>query len=195
MQPPPLFLTAPKAAGGSNLPVMQDDSIHWNGEPIAVVLAETQEQADHAALADRGRLRVLDAANVRGGQDASAHAGQPRRPAGRGSRRRCRGRARRRTSLGRPHLPHAAPQPQRDRAPRGDARVGRRRPDRPRRQPGREAARLDVGAGLRDRRESGSSHLALRRRRVRRQDGVVAPSARGGRVQARRASRADHATP
>ena len=49
MQPPPLFLTAPKAAGGSTLPVMQDDSIHWNGEPVAVVLAETQEQADHAA--------------------------------------------------------------------------------------------------------------------------------------------------
>jgi xanthine dehydrogenase YagR molybdenum-binding subunit len=49
MQPPPLFLTAPKAAGGSDLPVMQDDSVHWNGEPVAVVLAETQEQADHAA--------------------------------------------------------------------------------------------------------------------------------------------------
>jgi xanthine dehydrogenase YagR molybdenum-binding subunit len=48
MQPPPLFLTAPKAAGGSSLPVMQDDSIHWNGEPVAIVLAETQEQADHA---------------------------------------------------------------------------------------------------------------------------------------------------
>jgi xanthine dehydrogenase YagR molybdenum-binding subunit len=48
MQPPPLFLTAPKAAGGSSLPVMQDESIHWNGEPIAVILAETQEQADHA---------------------------------------------------------------------------------------------------------------------------------------------------
>ena len=49
MQPPPLFLTAPKAAGGSDLPVMQDNSVHWNGEPVAVVLAETQEQADHAA--------------------------------------------------------------------------------------------------------------------------------------------------
>ena len=49
MAPPPLFLTAPRAAGGSDLPVMQDDSIHWNGEPVAVVLAETQEQADHAA--------------------------------------------------------------------------------------------------------------------------------------------------
>ena len=49
MAPPPLFLTAPKAAGGSDLPVMQDDTIHWNGEPVALVLAETQEQADHAA--------------------------------------------------------------------------------------------------------------------------------------------------
>jgi xanthine dehydrogenase YagR molybdenum-binding subunit len=49
MQPPPLFLTDPRAAGGSDLPVMQDDSIHWNGEPVAIVLADTQEQADHAA--------------------------------------------------------------------------------------------------------------------------------------------------
>ena len=49
MNPPALFLTQPLAAAGSDLPVMQDDAIHWNGEPIAVVLAETQEQADHAA--------------------------------------------------------------------------------------------------------------------------------------------------
>jgi xanthine dehydrogenase YagR molybdenum-binding subunit len=49
MQPPPLFLTGPKAAGGANLPVMQDPGIHWNGEPVGVVLAETQEQADYAA--------------------------------------------------------------------------------------------------------------------------------------------------
>src|SRR5262249_35264649 len=38
-----------EGVAGSNLPVMQDDSIHWNGEAVAVVLAETQEQADHAA--------------------------------------------------------------------------------------------------------------------------------------------------
>jgi xanthine dehydrogenase YagR molybdenum-binding subunit len=48
MAPPPVFLTAPKAAGPSNLPIMQSDEIHWNGQPIALVLAETQEQADHA---------------------------------------------------------------------------------------------------------------------------------------------------
>ncbi|WP_375390769.1 xanthine dehydrogenase family protein molybdopterin-binding subunit [uncultured Sphingomonas sp.] len=44
----PLFMTQPKAAGGIDLPIMQDDRVHWNGQPIAVVLAETQEQADHA---------------------------------------------------------------------------------------------------------------------------------------------------
>src|SRR6185437_15123466 len=46
---PPLIMADPKGAAGSSLPVMQDDSIHWNGEPVALVLAESQEQADHAA--------------------------------------------------------------------------------------------------------------------------------------------------
>jgi xanthine dehydrogenase YagR molybdenum-binding subunit len=46
---PPLMMVDPKGAAGSDLPVMQDDTIHWNGEPVALVLAETQEQADHAA--------------------------------------------------------------------------------------------------------------------------------------------------
>ncbi|WP_242149293.1 xanthine dehydrogenase family protein molybdopterin-binding subunit [Sphingomonas sp. BAUL-RG-20F-R05-02] len=48
LQPPPAFMSSQKAAGGDTLPVMQDDHIHWNGQPIALVLAETQEQADHA---------------------------------------------------------------------------------------------------------------------------------------------------
>ena len=48
LNPPPLFLTSEKAAGGDTVSVMQDDRVHWNGQPVAVVLAETQEQADHA---------------------------------------------------------------------------------------------------------------------------------------------------
>ena len=44
----PLFMSTPKSCGGDSLPIMQDDQIHWNGQPVAVVLAETQEQADHA---------------------------------------------------------------------------------------------------------------------------------------------------
>lgn len=48
MRPMPLLETSEKAAGPDNLPIMQDDRVHWNGQPVAVVLAETQEQADHA---------------------------------------------------------------------------------------------------------------------------------------------------
>jgi xanthine dehydrogenase YagR molybdenum-binding subunit len=48
IKPAPAFMTAAKGAAGDSLPVMQDDQVHWNGQPIAVVLAETQEQADHA---------------------------------------------------------------------------------------------------------------------------------------------------
>jgi xanthine dehydrogenase YagR molybdenum-binding subunit len=47
--PPPIGLTNLKAAGNNMLPVMQDPEIRWNGQAVAVALAETQEQADHAA--------------------------------------------------------------------------------------------------------------------------------------------------
>ncbi|MFI6577965.1 xanthine dehydrogenase family protein molybdopterin-binding subunit [Nocardiopsis sp. NPDC050513] len=33
----------------SDLPVMQDERIHWNGQPVAVVVADTWERAGHAA--------------------------------------------------------------------------------------------------------------------------------------------------
>jgi xanthine dehydrogenase YagR molybdenum-binding subunit len=48
MAPPPVMMSMPKAAGPTDLPIMQDASIHWNGQPVALVLADTQEQADHA---------------------------------------------------------------------------------------------------------------------------------------------------
>ena len=58
MKPPAAFGTSPTAAGPSDLPIMQDAEIHWNGQPIAVVLAETQDQADHA----KSLIRVTYAA-------------------------------------------------------------------------------------------------------------------------------------
>jgi xanthine dehydrogenase YagR molybdenum-binding subunit len=61
MQPPPLFLTAEKAAAGDNVPVLQDNRVYWNGQPIAVVLAETQEQADHAVSLIRAAYAAEDA--------------------------------------------------------------------------------------------------------------------------------------
>ena len=64
MKPAPTFLSAPKAMGSDDLPVMQDDRIHWNGQPIAVVLAATQEQADHAASLVRAEYRTEPAATV-----------------------------------------------------------------------------------------------------------------------------------
>jgi xanthine dehydrogenase YagR molybdenum-binding subunit len=48
LHPMPPFLTAEKAAAPDDLPVMQDDLVHWNGQPVALVLARTQEQADYA---------------------------------------------------------------------------------------------------------------------------------------------------
>ncbi|MEG3165513.1 xanthine dehydrogenase family protein molybdopterin-binding subunit [Sphingomonas sp. PB2P19] len=48
MNTPGVFGSSPTAVGPADLPILQDDRIHWNGQPIACVLAETQEQADHA---------------------------------------------------------------------------------------------------------------------------------------------------
>jgi xanthine dehydrogenase YagR molybdenum-binding subunit len=45
----PMFGESAKGAGTSDLPIMQDAEIHWNGQPIALVLADTHEQAQHAA--------------------------------------------------------------------------------------------------------------------------------------------------
>ena len=64
LKPPPLFMTAAKAASGDSLPVMQDDRVNWNGQPIAIVLAETQEQADHAKSLIRASYDTEPAATV-----------------------------------------------------------------------------------------------------------------------------------
>jgi xanthine dehydrogenase YagR molybdenum-binding subunit len=58
MAPTPSFGSKPKAVGSDDLPSMQDERIHWNGEPIAVVLADTQEQADHATSLIRATYEV-----------------------------------------------------------------------------------------------------------------------------------------
>jgi xanthine dehydrogenase YagR molybdenum-binding subunit len=49
LKAPLMIIADAKGAAASNLPVMQDKKIRWNGEPVAVVVAQTQEQADHAA--------------------------------------------------------------------------------------------------------------------------------------------------
>ncbi len=61
MKAPSLMMSSPTAAGASNLPVMQNDEIHWNGQPIALILAETQEQADYAASLVEAKYELLPA--------------------------------------------------------------------------------------------------------------------------------------
>ena len=52
--PPLADGTNPKKMAASDLPVLQDREVHWNGQPVAVVVAETHEQAEEAAA----RVRV-----------------------------------------------------------------------------------------------------------------------------------------
>jgi xanthine dehydrogenase YagR molybdenum-binding subunit len=61
MKAPSLMMSSPTAAGASDLPVMQNDEIHWNGQPIALVLAQTQEQADYAASLIKAEYAMLPA--------------------------------------------------------------------------------------------------------------------------------------
>jgi xanthine dehydrogenase YagR molybdenum-binding subunit len=49
MKEPELFGSSGNAASQIALPVLQNAEVYWNGQPIAVVLADSQEQADHAA--------------------------------------------------------------------------------------------------------------------------------------------------
>jgi xanthine dehydrogenase YagR molybdenum-binding subunit len=51
MKAPPLlnFANLSKGMALSDLPIMQDAAVHWDGQPIAVVVAETLEQAEYAA--------------------------------------------------------------------------------------------------------------------------------------------------
>ncbi len=64
LNPAPVFGSSERAAAGDDLPIMQDDLIHFNGQPIALVLAETQEEADHAASLIRGTYEETTAVTV-----------------------------------------------------------------------------------------------------------------------------------
>ena len=75
MKPAPAFMTADKAAAGDDLPTMQDEQIHWNGQPIAVVLAETQEQADWAKSLIRAVYEIEPATTVFGNAKTNTNPG------------------------------------------------------------------------------------------------------------------------
>ncbi len=49
MGPPPSMMTDPNGIAMSTRTVMQNDEVHYDGQPVAVVIAETQDAADDAA--------------------------------------------------------------------------------------------------------------------------------------------------
>lgn len=73
MRAPALFGTTPEAAGASDLPIMQDAEIHWNGQTVAVVLAETREQAEEAAALVAVKYESLPAVTAFAAAKAHAH--------------------------------------------------------------------------------------------------------------------------
>jgi CO/xanthine dehydrogenase Mo-binding subunit len=42
-------LVTMKSAALTFAPIMRDDLVRWNGEPVAVVVADSRERAEHAA--------------------------------------------------------------------------------------------------------------------------------------------------
>jgi CO/xanthine dehydrogenase FAD-binding subunit len=74
LKPPLMMMADAKGAAASNLPVMQDAAIRWNGEPVACVIAESQEEADHAAALVRVAYATAPAQTSFAGAKAKAKA-------------------------------------------------------------------------------------------------------------------------
>ena len=72
---PPLGVPNLKAAGNNILPVMQNAEVRWNGQVVAVIVAQTQEQADHAATLVKVRYNVAPARTDF--ESGKAHANTP----------------------------------------------------------------------------------------------------------------------
>ena len=62
MKVPSTFTTQGEpAAGSSAVPILNTDRIAWNGQPVAVVVADSEERAEHAASLVTVRYAVEDA--------------------------------------------------------------------------------------------------------------------------------------
>ena len=167
----PLMMVADaKGAAGSNLPVMQDAKVRWNGEPVACIVAETQEQADDAAALVRVTYAAepattsFEAAKAKAkapdnilGEPAKITVGDAEAASRKGAVPRGSG------------IHDAAPQPLCDRAARRHRGLGGRRTARARRDTDAAPDPLDPGGGLRPQGRQGAHSLALRWRRLRQQ--------------------------
>ena len=47
--PKPFSIEGDPASGSTEVPILNTDLVSWNGQPIAVVIADTEDRAEHAA--------------------------------------------------------------------------------------------------------------------------------------------------
>ena len=178
--------------------LFQSDTVHYRGQIVAAVVAETLEAAregadavhiDYAPREHDVELRLGHPALLQ------ARQGQPVLPHRHGAGRRG-GRARARRGRRRRDLRHAADPQQPDGAAREPRAVGGRRPHRVRLDPGHVGRTQDARRGLRHPTRAGARRLPARRRRLRLQ-GHAAPAvgARRDRRQGRRAPGQGRAQP
>ena len=188
-----LFLEGAKAARGHDVPILQDDQIRWNGQPIAVVLAETQEQADHARSLIRHTYDIAPAVTAFAQAKVHAHPpapvlGDPRQEIGDAEA----------AFTAAPHrvdLTYTTPRNNHNVIELHAATLAWNggRADHPRLHPDRRTRGLVARADLRDQGGAGPRHLSLRGRRVRQQIALGPSDPGGGSVEARRAAGQGHA--
>jgi xanthine dehydrogenase YagR molybdenum-binding subunit len=113
MKDPPLFSPSGGSdAAGSKANVLNTDDIFWNGQPVAVIVAETLDRAEHAASLVKVEYRQETAATSF--TEAKAHLEVPKKHYGRrhrGQSGRCRRSARKSEIQSRSHLHDAEVQP------------------------------------------------------------------------------------
>ena len=74
--PPQFSIEGEPSVGGSTVKILNTDRISWNGQPIAVVIADTEERAEYAASLIAVTYEVEDA--VTSFENAIAHAHTPK---------------------------------------------------------------------------------------------------------------------
>jgi len=72
----PFSIEGPPSSGVTEFPILNSDQIAWNGQPIAIVVANTEENAEHAA----SLIKVTYAAEpgMNSFEESIAHAKKPK---------------------------------------------------------------------------------------------------------------------
>ncbi len=168
MKPTPLFMTAPKAAGGNDLPIMQDD-LHPLERPGRSPWCWPTPRSRPTTPQPWCRPPMRPSPPPRASRKPRPghRARHVHGPAPEDGDRRRRDGAGRCAATGRCHLHDATAQPQPDRVARLHGGLGRRRAHDPRRHPGGGSHGVVGGADLRPRRDPGACAVAFRGRRLR----------------------------